>query len=215
MTIARSALVDYQSTQYYHCFARTVDQVFLYNSEPAAAAASASRKLWILEQTRLMSNIFAVDVCAYGLTRHEYHVVFRVKPDEVAQWDDDEIIRRTARLCPGCVQDTESWTDEERQKVLTTWRARLGDISWFMAKLCEYIARRANKEMDRKGKFWRGRFRSRALMDGEARLSNTNWHDLNPEPVATVQELGAPAWKSIQKRIREVAPDREEAQADG
>ena len=57
------------------------------------------------------------------------------------------------------------------QEKVELWRKNLGDISWFIRGLNEYIARMAKKEGSCTGRFWEGRFKSQALLDEKALLS--------------------------------------------
>ena len=50
-------------------------------------------------------------------------------------------------------------------EIVSQWRARLYDISWYMRNLNESIAREANKEDNSKGRYWEGRYYSQALLD--------------------------------------------------
>jgi hypothetical protein len=73
-----------------------------------------------------------------------------------------------------------------------------------MAKLNEYIARRANKEDNCKGRFWEGRFRSQALLDEGALLTCVTYVDLNPVRAGIAQGLDDSSWTSIRQRIEEI-----------
>jgi hypothetical protein len=43
-------------------------------------------------------------------------------------------------------------------EVVSEWRTRLFDISWYMRKLNKFIARKANCEDNCTDSFWEGRF---------------------------------------------------------
>ncbi len=55
----------------------------------------------------------------------------------------------------------------------------MADPSWLMAILCEYVARRSNREDGCTGVFWEGRYKCRELVDDAAILVCGIYVDLN------------------------------------
>jgi hypothetical protein len=122
---------------------------------------------------RALAEAFALDLCAFAVMSNHYHVVLHVDREAAASWDDAEVIRRWHQLFAGHpfthrFLREEPLGDAERQLVadlVTEWRSRLADISWYMRCLNEAIARQANSEDGCTGRFWEGRFKSQALLD--------------------------------------------------
>lgn len=54
-------------------------------------------------QARLgvLTDTFAVDLCAYALMSNHYHLVVRLSPDRVAGWSDREVIQRWTSVYAG------------------------------------------------------------------------------------------------------------------
>jgi len=205
MTIARSEQVDIETTPYYHCVARCVRRAFLCGDDRLSGRNFDHRKAWILERMRLLSSVFAIDVCAYAVMSNHLHLVLRVLAEMAQAWTDAQVIARVRLLCPSCVEGIDSWPHNERQQLVATWRERLSSISWFMGRLSEHIARRANKEDECKGRFWEGRFRSQALLDEAALVTCMSYVDLNPVRAGLAQGLEDSSWTSIKQRLEEAA----------
>ncbi len=135
-----------------------------------------------------LSTIFCIDVAAFAVMSNHYHVVFRVDTVGASELTDDQVIGRmgqlyklnlgTKRYCENL-----SLSEEEQlafQKQLKHWRSLLTDLSRFMAEVNQFIARKANIEVDRKGRFWEARFHSQAILDTAALLRTLVYVDLNP-----------------------------------
>ncbi len=76
-------------------------------------------------------------------------------------------------------------------------RRRLSSLSWFMAALCEPVARRADREDRVRRRFWEGRFKSQAVLDAPAALACSVYIDLNPIRAGVAQTPETSTWTGI------------------
>jgi REP element-mobilizing transposase RayT len=212
MTRPRSSLVSLADTQYYHCVGRCVRRAFLCGQDPVSGRSFDHRKRYILERLGALTEVFAIDLCAYALMSNHYHLVLRLAPDRAQRWSDREVVERwrrlyrgpafVARFLDGLPLDAGDTT--QLADCIARWRSRLCDLSWFMRCLNEYIARMANAEDGCTGRFWEGRFRSQALLDEAALLTVMSYVDLNPVRAGLAVSVEGSAFTSGQQRLREV-----------
>ncbi len=102
------------------------------------------RKQWLVERMHLLAAVFAVDICAYAAMSNHFHLVLRLAPERARAWDDDEVLERLAVVFAPAAKALREMSAGDRTRALAVWRERLGDLSWFMRCLNEWIARRAN-----------------------------------------------------------------------
>ncbi|MBQ0753967.1 MAG: transposase [Gammaproteobacteria bacterium] len=213
MTRARRQQVSVESTPYYHCINRCVRRAFLCGTDRYSGKNFDHRRAWMVERLAQLTQVFAIDLCAYALMSNHYHLVLRIDTETLdALTDHDVALRWTAlfsghalvqRYMAGVPMD-----DAEKaaaSDMLQEYRARLGDISWFMRCLNEYVARKANEEDGCKGRFWEGRFKSQALLDEKALLACMAYVDLNPVRAGMAETPESSAYTSIQQRSFELS----------
>lgn len=212
MTQSRSSLISLSDTPFYHCISRCVRQAYLCGVNGDSGRDFEHRRQWMVDRIRQLSNIFAIDVCAYSIMSNHYHLVLHANETEVASCSDEEVCKRWYQLYSGSVivsrwRKGELTTEAEVQMALTVitgWRDRLLDISWFMRCLNEFIARKANKEDGCKGRFWEGRFKSQALLDEKAVLTCMAYVDLNPIRAKMADSVAQSEYTSLFERIHGV-----------
>jgi REP element-mobilizing transposase RayT len=211
MALPRKQYVRDGEIGVYHCTTRCVRRAFLSGYDEYSSRDYSHRKAWIENRLRQLASFFAVDVTTFSVMSNHYHVTVRTRPDIVANWSDYEVARRWLILCPiryHSKKKPEVPVEEHINTLaqcperIAELRKRLSNLSWFIGRLNEYIARAANKEDQVKGRFWESRFKCQVLLDDAAVAACMVYVDLNP-----IRALVAPTpeksdFTGIQQRIR-------------
>ena len=212
MTRPRKALVSLADTPYYHVTSRCVRRAYLCGVDHYSGQDYEHRRQWIVDRVRLLSSLFAIDVCAYAVMSNHYHLVLKLCPDQFDNLTDDDIIESWCALFKGPLliqryRSGEPLSPPERATVsdiARVWRGKLASLSWFMRCLNQPIARQANLEDGCTGKFWECRFTSQALKTEEALLSCMAYVDLNPIRAGLAETPETSDYTSIQERVEPV-----------
>lgn len=188
MTIARRQLIDADTTPYYHIICRCVRRAFLCGVDNYDGRDYSHRRDWIEEKLHSLAKVFAIDIAAYAIMSNHYHLVLRIDTELSTSWSLEQIFTQYSALhrCHTVVQQFIDGIELSPAQMLIVYelaelyRERLSSISWLMKLLNQYIALKANKEDNCKGKFWESRFKSQALLDESALLTCMAYVDLNP-----------------------------------
>jgi REP element-mobilizing transposase RayT len=160
-----------------------------------------------------LATCFTVELYAYAVMSNHYHMVLHVDPKAANGLSDSEVAHRWITLTPPThrgeidqfrfdAKVAALLEDDERLEVC---RQRLGDLSWFMRFMNEWIARRANAEDGCKGRFWEARFESKVLLDERAAYTCMVYVDLNPIRAGMTTRLEESDHTSVKRRIEGVA----------
>ena len=104
---------------------------------------------WVLDRIRLLSSLFAIDVCAYAVMKsNHYHLALKLCPGQIEELDDDEVMDRWCALFKGPLliqryrdgEDLESFERTTVSGIVNVWRSKLSSLSWFMRCLNQPIA---------------------------------------------------------------------------
>jgi hypothetical protein len=211
MALPRSQYVQDGEEGFFHCFNRCVRRAFLCGPDPVTGRDFSHRKEWLVKRLQFLASIFAIDVCAFAILANHFHVILHTLPHLVAGWSDWEVASRWLALCPKRHRNeppSPSTLEKDIRALagnperIAKLRRRLSSISWFMAKLDEFIARAANKEDKLKGRFWESRFKCQTLLDEAALCSCMVYVDLNPIRAALAATPEDSDFTSIQLRIQ-------------
>jgi REP element-mobilizing transposase RayT len=216
MAIARKKLIREGIEGTYHVYNRTVRHAYLQGIDKFTGKDFSHRKLIMEKRIQFLAGVFSIDVCGFAILSNHFHLILRIRPDIVAQWDSRKIARQWWQIFskrkdrhgnPADPKDHE--LDEilcnpktgEPEGRLEELRKRLMSISWFMRCLNEYVAKVANAEDRCTGRFWEGRFKSTALLDQSAVLACLAYVDLNPIHAGMAETPEESDYTSAQKRI--------------
>ena len=132
---------------------------------------------------------------------NHYHIVLYLDPLLPQTWSDEDIAERWLMAYPSKQHDLRKQTILNNPNTLKKYRKRLGNLSWFMRRLNEPLAKLSNREEGYNGRFWQGRYHSQALLDEAAVISCMAYVDLNPVRAKITEKLEESNHTSIQERI--------------
>ncbi|WP_166253682.1 transposase [Marinobacter salicampi] len=209
MARPREQLICVSDTPFYHVVSRCVRRTFLCGIDHQTDKNYEHRRRWIEERIRLLSSLFAIDLCAYAIMSNHYHLVVKLCPEQSDTWSDDDVLARWTSLFKGppLVQRYQSGGELHEaelgfvKQMAGVYRQRLASLSWFMKCLNESIAREANQEDGCTGHFWESRFKSQALKTEQALLSCMAYVDLNPIRAALADTPESSDHTSIKERL--------------
>jgi REP element-mobilizing transposase RayT len=217
MATARNRQISLTDTRYYHCISRCVRRAYLCGVDEYTGQCYEHRRKWVEDKLMSLASLFFIDVCAYAVMSNHTHIVVYVDSKKAERVNDRAVAIRWHKAFKGS-ELTRRFAKGEKlasfeMKIVTDsiaqYRLRLMDISWFMRSLNEYIARKANKEDDCKGRFWEGRFKSQALLDEAALLACMAYVDLNPVRAGIADKPENSDFTSVKKRIISIAAGKQ------
>ncbi|MBX2881413.1 MAG: hypothetical protein KTR32_15825 [Granulosicoccus sp.] len=182
MTIARRQKICLESTPYYLCTNHCVRRTYLSGDDPLTKKNFDHRRNWIKELLWKLEQAFCISVITYTIGRDHYHVVVKIDTDQATKLSDLEVIDRWGQIysIPSAATYYKAGynlTEAQSQKLMTDithWRLQLTSLSRFIGHLNEKLARQANKEDKRTGRFWKSRFECEAVDDLSGLLGGRN-----------------------------------------
>ena len=209
MTTARKQLISLADTPYYHCISRCVRRAFLCGEDKSTGINFDHRRVWVEDKLQALSQVFAIEVCAYAIMSNHTHMVLFIDDATAKAWSTHEVLERWHKLFKGtlitqqycCGEEIPDYLIASLLDTVAVYRNRLMDISWFMRLLNQSIARQANQEDNCTGHFWEGRFKSQALLDEAALAACMACVDLNPIRANIAQTPESSDYTSVKQRV--------------
>ena len=209
---ARSAVVRNGVVATYHTWSRCVQRMYLLGRDPHTGVDYSERREIFEQLIRYQAGVFAVDVGNYSILSNHAHWILRTRPDLVRGWSDEEVATRWRLAWPKWERGR--WHREPDDAVLRVlledeqWlqRAResLSNLSWFMARVKEPIAKLANAQAQKSGHVWEERFGAHELVDESELMTSMVYVDVNQIKAGMAQTLESSRHSAIAQRIAEV-----------
>ncbi len=98
MTTPRKQLISLADTPYYHCISRCVRRAFLCGEDKLTGKTFEHRRAWVEDKLLALSQVFAIDVCAYAIMSNHTHVVLFVDEASAKLWSTEEVLKRWHKL---------------------------------------------------------------------------------------------------------------------
>ena len=185
---ARKKLLLRDGVQVVHCYTRCVRREFLAGVDPLTGQDFSYRRDWIRSLLQEQAALFGIETGFHVQMSNHLHLVLRTRPDVVKRWSKEKVVQnwlKIAKLKRG--SEITDWEPDEQRvrmemshpKRVKRLRRRLSNVSWYMATLCENVARRANQQDGVTGKFFEQRYKLQDLADESAILVCGMYVDLN------------------------------------
>jgi hypothetical protein len=169
---------------------------------------------WIEARLASLGQALALDTAAYAVMENHVHVVLHMDPLRPHDWSNQEVARRWLSIFPLSRPDPQLRVPEPEKVAelaadpgrLAECRKRLGDLSWVMRGLNEWMARRANREDKCTGRYWEGRYKCQRIADAGGLLMAMMYVDLNPVRARVVDRPEDARHTSLRKRLAPPPP---------
>jgi REP element-mobilizing transposase RayT len=92
MTQPRKQQVSVADTAFYNITSRCVRRAFLCGVDHYSGRSYEHRRDWVEQRIRLLSSVFAIDICAYAVMSNHLHLVVQLKPQEAENWTSDQAV---------------------------------------------------------------------------------------------------------------------------
>jgi len=80
-----------ETTPYYHTVSRCVRRAFLCGEDSLTGKNYEHRKQWVLTRLQALSEVFAIDICAYAIMSNHCHLVLRVNQAQAQAWTKTQV----------------------------------------------------------------------------------------------------------------------------
>ena len=131
MTRARRQQIATEATPYYHCINRCVRRAFLCGTDRYSGKNFDHRREWMLERLTALTEIFAIDLCAYALMSNHYHLVLRIDTATRESLTDRDVATRWTQIFRWHVLVQRYWAGE------TSGPAFTFNIEHYLAGVCD------------------------------------------------------------------------------
>ena len=194
----------------YHCVSRIVNREFVLERE---------EKEKFVALMRVYARFCQVEVLTFCVMSNHFHLLLEVpaRPEDGgASWTDEELLGHLSCLYSELQMGELRWElghyrEQKNDRAAEAFRrrffARMWDLSEFMKSLKQCFTQWFNREHEREGILWEGRFKSSLVEDGHAARTVAAYIDLNPVRAGIVSDPKDYRWSGYGEAVagKEVA----------